>query len=146
MNNLKIVKRSCGVLIYDTNKVLLQLRDNIPTIASPGMWATPGGGVEPNETYKQGAIRELKEETNYSTTEIFQFFKSIYFTDDNKLGEVAYFFGSYDGKQKIQCLEGQKMEFVNVNKVKGIKHKLFNPRLEQIIYQGHNVYKHTFLN
>jgi 8-oxo-dGTP diphosphatase len=26
-------------------------------------WATPGGGLDPGETFEQGAIRELKEET-----------------------------------------------------------------------------------
>jgi len=26
-------------------------------------WATPGGGLEPNETFEAAAIRELKEET-----------------------------------------------------------------------------------
>ena len=33
-------------------------------------WITPGGGVEPDETHKQGAIRELFEETGLVVTDV----------------------------------------------------------------------------
>jgi len=49
-------------LMNKENKLLLQLRDNIPTIAFPDYWACFGGGVEEGETIEQAAIREVKEE------------------------------------------------------------------------------------
>jgi 8-oxo-dGTP pyrophosphatase MutT (NUDIX family) len=33
-------------------------------------WITPGGGVEPNETHQQGAIRELFEETGLVVSDV----------------------------------------------------------------------------
>lgn len=39
-------------------------------LANKGFWATPGGAVEPGETFEQAAIRELEEETGFRTKDI----------------------------------------------------------------------------
>ncbi len=49
-----------GVLIKDS-KILLVKRKNEP---GKGLWAIPGGLVEPGETLKEAVRREIKEETN----------------------------------------------------------------------------------
>ncbi len=49
-----------GILIQD-NKILLVKRKNEP---GKGLWAIPGGLVEPGETLKDAVKREIKEETN----------------------------------------------------------------------------------
>lgn len=141
MKKLDIQKKACGVLLFKNQQVLLQLRDNKPNIVYPGTWAPPGGGVNKKESFKQGAIRELKEETDYSTTQLTQFYKSLFFTWDNKVGEVAYFLGIYDNKQQIKCLEGQKMEFINIKDLPKIRGNLFKPELERIIKHGYKIYK-----
>lgn len=46
--------------------VLTLRRDDIPTIAWPGMWDLPGGGREGDETPQTCALRELFEETGLS--------------------------------------------------------------------------------
>ena len=38
-----------------------------------GMWASPGGFINMDETPEEAAIRELLEETNLSDVELFQF-------------------------------------------------------------------------
>jgi len=39
-----------------------------------GLWAVPGGFLEVNETCKEGALRELKEETGMTGVELEQFY------------------------------------------------------------------------
>ena len=52
---------SKAIVIYQ-GKILLILRDNIPTIAYPNIWNTPGGGIEDGESPKEAMCRELEEE------------------------------------------------------------------------------------
>src|SRR5207245_11569256 len=40
----------------------LQLRDNVPTIASPGYWALFGGAIDGGETPLAAIRRDLREE------------------------------------------------------------------------------------
>lgn len=55
----------------DNIMVLLVLRKNEPF---KGLWAIPGGFLEVDETCKQGALRELKEETGMTGVELEQFY------------------------------------------------------------------------
>jgi 8-oxo-dGTP pyrophosphatase MutT (NUDIX family) len=55
---------TAGVLIKQGNEFVLQCRDNIPSIAEPGMIGIWGGAVEADDkTPEDAAIRELLEET-----------------------------------------------------------------------------------
>ncbi|MDQ0744748.1 8-oxo-dGTP diphosphatase [Clavibacter sp. B3I6] len=51
-----------AVLVDATGRILLQLRDDIPAIPFPGMWAIPGGMLEPPETPLACIVREVAEE------------------------------------------------------------------------------------
>jgi 8-oxo-dGTP diphosphatase len=51
-----------AVLVDAAGRILLQLRDDIPTIPFPGMWAIPGGMLEPPETPLACIVREIAEE------------------------------------------------------------------------------------
>lgn len=46
--------------VIQSGHVLVVVRDNFP---GRGLWALPGGFLEPNERQKDGAVRELEEET-----------------------------------------------------------------------------------
>ena len=54
--------KSTAAYIVNNNKLLLLLRDNIPTIKDPNKWDTPGGGCEENESFEGCLTRELCEE------------------------------------------------------------------------------------
>ncbi len=57
-----------GVLVED-NKILLSHELNT------GVYMSPGGGLEENETLEECCIRELREETGYEVKPIRQFLK-----------------------------------------------------------------------
>jgi 8-oxo-dGTP pyrophosphatase MutT (NUDIX family) len=44
------------------DRYILQLRDNIPTIAAPGLWGLFGGRIESGERPEDALIREIEEE------------------------------------------------------------------------------------
>lgn len=52
-------------ILYQQNKFLLQLRDDIPGIIYPGHWGLFGGHLEPGETPDIAVKRELLEEISY---------------------------------------------------------------------------------
>jgi len=52
-------------ILYQGNDLLLQLRDDIPTILYPGCWAIFGGHLEIGESPLQAVKREIWEEIGF---------------------------------------------------------------------------------
>ncbi|MBE9057563.1 NUDIX hydrolase [Sphaerospermopsis sp. LEGE 08334] len=60
-------------ILYQDNKYLMQLRDNIPTIAAAGCWGLFGGHLEADETPEIALVREVKEEISYELPSFVKF-------------------------------------------------------------------------
>lgn len=59
-----MIERPAGrvVLLDEHNRILLCQAED-PSFDIPSLWITPGGGLEEGESYEEGALRELAEET-----------------------------------------------------------------------------------
>ena len=57
-------------LLQRDGRWLMQLRDEIPTIVSPGCWGLFGGHLDPGETPEQALRRELVEEISWQPPEL----------------------------------------------------------------------------
>jgi 8-oxo-dGTP diphosphatase len=68
------------IIINDENQVLLQLRDDKPSIPFPNKWVTLGGSVEQGESPEEAIKRELKEEIEFKLVN-FELFKSYEWPD-----------------------------------------------------------------
>ncbi|PSB06946.1 NUDIX hydrolase, partial [Pleurocapsa sp. CCALA 161] len=60
-------------IIHQDGKYLMQLRDDLPTIAYPGVWGFFGGHIEPGEEPEAALRRELEEEINYLSPTLTKF-------------------------------------------------------------------------
>ena len=71
------IKIGIGVMILDGNKILLGHRSknkkDTGGIFEVDCWTLPGGKQEYNETFWQGAVREIKEETNLDIEDLHLF-------------------------------------------------------------------------
>jgi mutator protein MutT len=79
-----------GVMILKDNQILLGLRNDDAEKADSelhgeGTWTMPGGKQEYGETFEQGGIREVKEETNIDVKNI------EVFCVQNDMNEFAHF-------------------------------------------------------
>jgi ADP-ribose pyrophosphatase YjhB (NUDIX family) len=60
-------RRAARVAVLDPDGAVLLLRYDNPEVGVH--WAMPGGGLEPGETPREGALREVREETGWSDIE-----------------------------------------------------------------------------
>ena len=54
-----------GLLVAPDGRLLLQLRDDRPDIASGGLWGFFGGHIEPGERPQDAFLREMEEELSW---------------------------------------------------------------------------------
>jgi 8-oxo-dGTP pyrophosphatase MutT (NUDIX family) len=100
------------VLLRDDEAALLQHRDDISTISDPGLWVFPGGHLKWGEKPRDGAVREMEEETCYRCHNLRPLTRLTI-----EEGTLLFFWENYDGRQPVACREGQALEFVDRRKV-----------------------------
>ncbi len=118
---LYMQKRSgADAIVLFRGKILLVLRDNIPTIPSPSMWNMPGGGIEEGESPEQALRRELQEEIGVAPNRITFLRKTNY--DD--AGEVYRFLGELNEEEFVRVRlgdEGQRLDWFSFDQLKDIE-------------------------
>ncbi len=73
-----------GIAVFQDGKILVVRRKSDDDFL-PGAWELPGGGVEDGETIKQGAARELLEETGLKIDKVLGMFDGFDYTTPTKL-------------------------------------------------------------
>ncbi|MCX7928258.1 MAG: NUDIX domain-containing protein [Patescibacteria group bacterium] len=105
-------------IIFSGKKVLLFLRDNIPTIPNPNFWSLPGGCTENGESPHQTIVRELREEVSYVPKSLIYLGYHIDFLD---LSVVNVFFSRVSGEEAKNFAhtgdEGQEIKFFSFDQL-----------------------------
>ena len=101
-NNIKV---GIGVMILDGNKILLghrsKNRKDTGGFSEVDCWTVPGGKQEYNETFLEGAKREVKEETNLDVDELELFNASDDIQSDRHYITLQVIAKKHSGKLKI---------------------------------------------
>jgi len=107
------MRKFAAVLLKQGENFLLQHRDDKPGIVSPGKYAVWGGALEGDESFEQGALRELKEETGVlcSVSDLLLIEKFVLSaaenTQRNYAAEIAVYLVEVDASINVNCYEGQ---------------------------------------
>ena len=108
-------------ILYQQNKFLMQLRDNIPNIIAPGCWALYGGHIEPGETPEIAVQREIMEEIAYQLTDFTKF--GIY--SDEKAVRYVFQAPLLVGVHQLVLSEGWDLDLLTAADIyKGESHSI----------------------
>ena len=72
-----------GIAVFQDGRLLVARRVAHDDFLA-GEWELPGGGVDAGETIEQGAVRELKEETNLDVEKIIGTFEGFDYSTPKK--------------------------------------------------------------
>jgi 8-oxo-dGTP diphosphatase len=88
-----------GVIILTGKKVLLGLRKGH---RSPGYYGLPGGFLENNESFEDGAKREVREETGLDGLSLHPIYLTRGVSDDIQYADVIFYADYKDGEPLVR--------------------------------------------
>lgn len=102
----------------DDGRLVLQLRDDIPNISSPGHWSVWGGRVEEGESPIEAAAREVREELTLNVqVEALRFVTSGVSISPPREWHAFYWKAGAEVNHAI-VTEGQKMGRFTLDEIK----------------------------
>ena len=121
------------VVLYHNRHFLMQLRDDNEDIIYPGQWGLFGGHLESGEVPLLGAIREVKEEINY-TLEKPTLFRCY---EDSKASRYIFFAPLETSLSSLELNEGQDLGLVPYSSVSVGRHYSDKVREERTLGNIH---------
>ena len=118
-NRIKDEMQVCkAVIINPAGWYLMQLRDDIPTIAYPGHWCLFGGAINPGESEADGIRRELEEELVFRPAVLTPIMRFDYAIPQHgvRLRQVAVYQALIDEAEiaYLELHEGAEMRFMTL--------------------------------
>jgi len=105
-------------ILYQGDRFLLQLRDDIPTIRYPGHWAFFGGHLDPGEHPDQAMVRELQEEIGYAPPQLTRYRS---YPDGSVIRHVYQ--GYLDvGIESLNLQEGWDLDWLTLTQIQAGEH------------------------
>lgn len=101
-------------ILYQDNKFLMQLRDDIPGILYAGHWGFFGGHLEPGEPPELGILRELREEISYHPNTIHKF---RFYPPNRNVVRHVFHAPLTVTLDKLDLQEGQDLGLVSVEEI-----------------------------
>jgi len=108
---------SCTWFLHnlDSNKLLLQLRDDKKSIPYAGEWVFPGGNKKGHESPTETAKRELREELGLHTNKLEEVLTLYHHS--RKVAEHFYYIPLYYGLGDIETHEGQSWRYFSFSEI-----------------------------
>ena len=109
-------------ILLERGNLVLQLRDNIPSIETPGMWSLFGGLIEENEDPQEAMLREIEGELCIKVKDICFLWDCIYSRNDGE--KVLHKIYEADitplwGKHRL--MEGQAADSFHYDQLKTLR-------------------------
>ena len=128
-----IKEKSCGIVVFDGDKVLLIKHNG-------GHTSFPKGHVEEGETYEETALRETKEETGIEAKIISEkFFVNTYAPKEHHMKDVLLFVGVRKGGEPHPQLE--EVSLCGFYTIEEANKKLTFDIDREILSKAYEVYK-----
>jgi ADP-ribose pyrophosphatase YjhB (NUDIX family) len=114
--NLKIGNSVAAILVHQSGRYVMQLRDVKPEIFHPGCWGCFGGALEIGESEENGLKRELSEELDFSPGYFSKFISINFELIANGLEKAtrSYYEVLVDDLElsRFELKEGQRLELL----------------------------------